>query len=71
MASYTRKDTILAIFFRQLQWRIKRARVQDDKLLRDAAIREAYLEHRHSMALVARHAGVHFSTVSKIIKGDR
>jgi len=45
--------------------------VQDDKVLRDEAIRKAFLEFGYSMAAIARHAGVHYSTVSKIIKGER
>lgn len=45
--------------------------VQGDKALRDEAIRKAYLGHGYSMAMIARHAGVHYSTVSKVIKGER
>ena len=45
--------------------------VQGDKILRDEAIRKAYLNYRYSMATIARHAGVHYSTVSKVIKGER
>lgn len=45
--------------------------VQSDKALRDEAIRKAFLEFGYSMAAIARHAGVHYSTVSKIIKGER
>jgi len=45
--------------------------VQDDKLLRDEAIRKSYLDYGYSMATIARHAGVHYSTVSKVIKGER
>lgn len=41
-----------------------------DKIPRDAAIRKA-LEHGYSMAAIAQHAGLHYSTVSKIIKGER
>ena len=44
---------------------------QDDKVLRDQAIRKAHGEHGYSMAEIARHAGIHYSTVSKIIKGER
>ena len=45
--------------------------VQGDKVLRDEAIRKAYLDYRYTMATIARHAGVHYSTVSKVIKGER
>lgn len=45
-------------------------RVRGDKILRDAAIRKA-LEQGYSMASIAEHAGLHYSTVSKIIKGER
>ena len=45
--------------------------VQGDKVLRDEAIRKAYLGYRYSMATIAHHAGVHYSTVSKVIKGER
>ena len=45
-------------------------RVRGDKILRDAAIRKA-LEYGYSMAAIAEHAGLHYSTVSKIIKGER
>ncbi len=45
-------------------------RVRNDKILRDAAIRKA-LEHGYSMAAIAERAGLHYSTVSKIIKGER
>lgn len=45
--------------------------IQGDKVLRDEAIRKAYLNYGYSMAAIARHAEVHYSTVSKIIKGER
>ncbi len=45
-------------------------RVRGDKILRDAAIRKA-LVHGYSMASIAEHTGLHYSTVSKIIKGER
>ncbi len=45
-------------------------RVRDDKIQRNAAIRQA-LEHGYSMAAIAKHADLHYSTVSKIIKGER
>lgn len=45
--------------------------IQGDKVLRDVAIQKAYLDYGYSMAAIARHAGVHYSTVSKVIKGER
>jgi putative transposase len=45
--------------------------VQGDKVLRDEAIRKAYLDYGYSMAAIARHAALHYSTVSKVIKGVR
>ena len=45
--------------------------VQGAKILRDAAIRKAHLEYGYSMAAIARHVGIHYSTVSKVIKGER
>lgn len=45
--------------------------VQGDKVLRDVAIRQACLEYGYSMAKISLHAGVHYSTVSKVIKGER
>jgi REP-associated tyrosine transposase len=47
------------------------ARVRQDKPQRDAAIHRACLEYGYTMAAVARAAGIHYSTVSKIIKGER
>lgn len=47
------------------------ARVRQDKPARDAAMRRACLEYGYTMAAVAREAGVHYSTVSKVIKGER
>jgi putative transposase len=47
------------------------ARVRQDKPQRDAAIHRACLEYGYTMAAVAREAGIHYSTVSKIIKGER
>ena len=38
---------------------------------RDAAIRLAYFEYRYALAAIARAAGIHYSTVGKIIKGER
>jgi putative transposase len=37
----------------------------------DEAIRKAYLDYGYSMAAIARHAALHYSTVSKVIKGVR
>jgi DNA-binding LacI/PurR family transcriptional regulator len=34
-------------------------------------IRRAYAEYGYTMAAIAREAGVHYSTVSKVIKGER
>ena len=45
--------------------------VRGDKMMRDKAMRQAYLEYGYSMAAIADSAGVHYSTVSKIIKGER
>ena len=47
------------------------ARVRQDKPARDAAMRRACLEYGYTMAAAARDAGMHYSTVSKIIKGER
>ncbi|MDP1703489.1 MAG: transposase [Sulfurimicrobium sp.] len=44
---------------------------QGDKALRDEIIRKAFLDYGYSMAKIARHARVHYSTVSKVIKGTR
>lgn len=46
-------------------------RVRRNKRARDVAIRRACLEYRYTMAATAREAGVHYSTVSKVIKGER
>ena len=45
--------------------------IQGDKVLRDVAMQRAYLDYGYSMAAIARYAGVHYSTVSKVIKGER
>jgi len=45
--------------------------VSGNKVMRDKVIREAYSEHGYSMAAIAEQAGIHYSTVSKIIKGER
>jgi putative transposase len=47
------------------------ARVRQDKPVRDAAMRRACLEYAYTMAAVARVAGVHYSSVSKVIRGKR
>jgi REP-associated tyrosine transposase len=47
------------------------ARVRGDKRMRDEAIRKACLEYGYSMAAIAKHADIHYSTVSKVIKGVR
>ena len=44
---------------------------RNDKALRDEAIRKAFLDYGYTMAAIAGHAGVHYSTVSKVIKGER
>jgi REP element-mobilizing transposase RayT len=41
------------------------------KAARDEAIRRAYLEYGYTMAAIARQVGVHYSTVSKVIQGER
>lgn len=46
-------------------------RVCADKASRDEAIRKACLDFGYTMAAVARAAGLHYSTVSKVIKGER
>ena len=47
------------------------ARVKASKTLRDEAICRACVEHGYSMADIARKAEVHYSTVSRVIKGER
>lgn len=47
------------------------ARMRQDKAARNAAIRLAYLKYGYTMAAVARETGIHYSTVSKIINGER
>ncbi len=47
------------------------ARASENKVQRDAAIRCAYLECGYTMAAIARETKIHYSTVSKIIKGER
>jgi REP element-mobilizing transposase RayT len=45
--------------------------VNDDKILRNAAIRKAFLDYGYSMITISHHAKVHYSTVSKVIRGKR
>jgi len=45
--------------------------IRMDKAARDEAIRRAYTEYGYTMAAIAREIGMHYSTVSKIIKGER
>jgi REP element-mobilizing transposase RayT len=51
--------------------RLFRAAVCREKASRDAAIREACLQHGYTAAAVARAANVHYSTVSRVLKGER
>jgi putative transposase len=39
-----------------------------DRTLRDRAVREAHVTHGYSLAEIARHAELHYSTVSRIIR---
>jgi putative transposase len=41
-----------------------------DRLQRDAAILDAYSRHGYTFAEIARHAGLHYSTVSRIAQGS-
>jgi len=45
--------------------------VRADKRLRDTIIRTAYVDYGYSMAMIANHADIHYSTVSKIVTGER
>ncbi|MFA5370978.1 MAG: transposase [Sideroxydans sp.] len=45
--------------------------VRSDKVLRDAAICKAFLDYGYPMVLIANYAKLHYSTVSKVIKGER
>ena len=45
--------------------------VRADKALRDEVIRKACLEFGYTLAATAREVGIHSSTVSKIIRGER
>lgn len=47
------------------------ATIQADKAKRDDATRKAHSDYGYSMAAIARQVGLHYSTVSKIIKGER
>ncbi|MBA4142854.1 MAG: transposase [Nitrosospira sp.] len=47
------------------------AETKADKGIRDAVIRKAHLEFGYSMAAIAGQIGIHYSTVSKVIKGVR
>lgn len=47
------------------------ARVCDCKAVRDEQIRRAYLDYGYTMAAIAREAQLHYSTVSKVIRGER
>ena len=42
-----------------------------DKAARDVAITRAHREFGYSLAEIARAAGIHYSTVSRVIKGER
>lgn len=45
--------------------------VKTSKAFRDEAIRKACVEYGYNMAEIARGAGVHYSTVSRVMKGER
>jgi REP element-mobilizing transposase RayT len=47
------------------------ARYQREHLTRDSAIRAAYAGGEFSQAAIARHFGVHYSTVSKVVRTAR
>ena len=47
--------------------RLLRAKDTWSKPQRDAAFRQAYFEHGYKLAEIARAAGVHYTTVSKMI----
>lgn len=42
-----------------------------DKASRDAVITRAHREFGYSLAEIARATGIHYSTVSRVIKGER
>jgi len=46
------------------------ARVRQDKPARDAAMSQACVDYGYTMEVVAGEAGVHCSTVSKVIKEE-
>ena len=43
----------------------------DTKQTRDEIIRRAYLEYGYAMAAITRRAEIHYSTVSKVVRGER
>ncbi len=45
--------------------------VRENKASRDKAICDAHSKYGYTMAAIAREVGLHYSTVSKVIKGDR
>lgn len=46
-------------------------RVRSDKRRRDQAICRAFLEYGYTLAAIGRALGLHYSTVSKVLKGER
>lgn len=44
---------------------------KQNKQSRDDAIRNAHIEHGYSMTAIARYIGLHYSSVSKIERGER
>lgn len=44
--------------------------IKGDKAKRDAAIREAYNEHGYTLSQIGQHLGLHYATISRIVKGD-
>ena len=45
--------------------------IRADTRLRDVTIRTACVDYGYSMVTIAYHADIHYSTVSKIVKGER
>lgn len=45
--------------------------IRGDKVARDEAVRRAYGEYGYTMAEIGRAAGIHYSTVSRIVDGSR
>lgn len=45
-------------------------KVKNDKSLRNVAIKRAYQQYAYTMAEIADAAGIHFSTVSKVVKAS-